>query len=1062
MAAWDHADPLFRFVHVRAPDVLRPPSHLQLPRVRVYFPDNLTALHAALQTAATAGSRGDMTELARRFVSDADRTDFGGAVFRGMRESIDPWFWSLDDYLVGLRDQPAVVDFEKILIGMLGASDVFYPDNEILWPVFRDALEALWRDVSDSIIAASIWPLVSPASQALLMRAIRLICLLNDIASLEWTPPTKPDGKPATALADLITTDRIRVTLLDGLVLLPADLFQPPDAAAAPAAPLPAPAGGGRRNQGTVLLRRQLARAADDLSRALRAVGDVKSRANVREHVPMVADARPYLSADTMAVVRAQAGMQEMPLPEAISVLDHRASLAPGVPLAAPEPPRVAAMRILNRRDLTGIHVTGGFTGVNLGDWSAAGLTRTPVVGDLLVVQQELLRYEAAEIADIENILAKERKLHVHHYKELQEQETTITTEHEEDRTHDNQTTDRQELSQEASRQVQTQMAFGAGVSVSASYGSVQIAANVNFSYATSSAESNRSASTFSKEVVDRSVQTIKDRRIEQRRSLRRQKMLDRNEHELNNETSENIIGIYQWVEKVYEAATFNYGRRMMLDMTVPEPALYLQFAQKLAAAAIVSADPPPALEIVDPANGVTREITADDIGELIDISELASRFRVRGLRPPPPRWAITSLKLGEDAQPPADKTADQLQTLFTKADYIKVPVNYVPSWYKATVNLLINFGQNDSIVSANTGSNATRDTYSRNIGNGPDGTQLPHWTAYSRNVAGVNTLAVGPFLDDLIAGLPNTISHAFSEQQQLTGAVALADTGDPSQPGTIPVALSVLGSPIYVATVTLVSERTEAAYKAWQLEQYEALVTAWEAWKQEFETAVRAAQNAAASNAAYPASTNSALADSQISTEMRRLFLQMLQVPGIGVGGAVSQPDLSDPTAPVPPQLNPTLAAAIGRQIQFVEQAFEWPQLTYRLYPYYWKPQTAWPAAMSINDPNPAFGDFLRAGSARMVVPVRPGFEIAVCSHLGINPPLPWGAGKPPIIDADPYISIAEEIKSAQTDLTIPQRVDTPWIVRLPTTLVKLKEDSELPIFREPTPVPPPPAPGP
>lgn len=227
MAAWDHADPLFRFVHVRAPDVLRPPANLKLPRVRVYFPDNLTALHAALQTAAAAGSRGDMTELARRFVSDTDGTEFGGAAFRGTRESVAPWFWSLDDFLVGLRDQPAVTDLEKTLIGVLADSDVFYPDNKILWPVFCDALMALWRDVSDSILAASIWPLVSPASQALLMRAIRLICLLNDVAAAEWMPPDKPDGKPAKALADLVTTDQIRVTLLDGLVLLPADLFQP-------------------------------------------------------------------------------------------------------------------------------------------------------------------------------------------------------------------------------------------------------------------------------------------------------------------------------------------------------------------------------------------------------------------------------------------------------------------------------------------------------------------------------------------------------------------------------------------------------------------------------------------------------------------------------------------------------------------------------------------------------------------------------------------------------------------------------------------------------------------
>src|SRR5689334_23213332 len=125
MAAWDHADPLFRFVHVRAPDVVRPAPDQTLPRVRAYFPENPTAFHAALQSSFADGSRSDMMELARRFVFDADRTDFADAVFRGTRESIDGWFWSLDDYLIALNDQPPVDEFEKVLVGTLAHSDVF-------------------------------------------------------------------------------------------------------------------------------------------------------------------------------------------------------------------------------------------------------------------------------------------------------------------------------------------------------------------------------------------------------------------------------------------------------------------------------------------------------------------------------------------------------------------------------------------------------------------------------------------------------------------------------------------------------------------------------------------------------------------------------------------------------------------------------------------------------------------------------------------------------------------------------------------------------------------------
>jgi len=107
----------------------------------------------------------------------------------------------------------------------------------------------------------------------------------------------------------------------------------------------------------------------------------------------------------------------------------------------------------------------------------------------------------------------------------------------------------------------------------------------------------------------------------------------------------------------------------------------------------------------------------------------------------------------------------------------------------------------------------------------------------------------------------------------------------------------------------------------------------------------------------------------------------------------------------------------------------------------------------MVMQDADANFTDFLRAGSARLVVPVRPGFEIAVCHHLGVKPLIPWRAGTPPIVDEEPYLSIAEEIKSSETALEKPVRIDKPWPVKLPTTLVILRDEvDQLPVFRPPT----------
>ena len=43
------------------------------------------------------------------------------------------------------------------------------------------------------------------------------------------------------------------------------------------------------------------------------------------------------------------------------------------------------------------------------------------------------------------------------------------------------------------------------------------------------------------------------------------------------------ISGVYQWVNKVYQAQMFNYGVRMMYDFMVAEPAAFLIYAMRSA-----------------------------------------------------------------------------------------------------------------------------------------------------------------------------------------------------------------------------------------------------------------------------------------------------------------------------------------------------------------------------------------------------------------------------------------------------------------------------------------------
>ena len=57
------------------------------------------------------------------------------------------------------------------------------------------------------------------------------------------------------------------------------------------------------------------------------------------------------------------------------------------------------------------------------------------------------------------------------------------------------------------------------------------------------------------------------------------------------------------------------------------------------------------------------------------------------------------------------------------------------------------------------------------------------------------------------------------------------------------------------------------------------------------------------------------------------------------------------------------------GRLIEFFEQAFEWEQITYLFYPYFWGRKANWIMLSNQSDPDPAFMQFLQGGAARVVL---------------------------------------------------------------------------------------------
>lgn len=109
-----------------------------------------------------------------------------------------------------------------------------------------------------------------------------------------------------------------------------------------------------------------------------------------------------------------------------------------------------------------------------------------------------------------------------------------------------------------------------------------------------------------------------------------------------------------------------------------------------------------------------------------------------------------------------------------------------------------------------------------------------------------------------------------------------------------------------------------------------------------------------------------------------------------------------------------------------------------------FWGRKGQWREHLFHEHPYPAFNQFLKAGYCRVVVPARLGFEGAIDHYLKIGDI--WNGGPLPTVSSGMYLSIADEIAEGldHPGDEVPQ--GDPWLVRIPTTLVRLRADNALP----------------
>lgn len=270
---------------------------------------------------------------------------------------------------------------------------------------------------------------------------------------------------------------------------------------------------------------------------------------------------------------------------------------------------------------------------------------------------------------------------------------------------------------------------------------------------------------------------------------------------------------------------------------------------------------------------------------------------------------------------------------------------------------------------------------------------------------------------------------------QRFSGGFWIWPTDLDEETGSVPFALVTDKVGDVAVAVEVICEATERARDLWRAQTHTQLVNAYRTRLSEYEAKRAELEAQAPAEIPYGSSARNRFL---MVDEVKRACVSVLTEQHFDLFRAID----IDPEGL--PRIDFNENALEGAYVRFFEQAFEWENLSWVAYPYFWGRKSTWLDRLAIEDDDPDFQSFLRAGYLRVQIPIRPGFVDAV-DHFRLYGE-PWQGGPLPALSDDMYLPIAEELaeKLGRPGDEVP--VGEPWEVRVPTSLVLLRTDDQLP----------------
>lgn len=615
-------------------------------------------------------------------------------------------------------------------------------------------------------------------------------------------------------------------------------------------------------------------------------------------------------------------------------------------------------------------------------------------IADYKVVEQTVHCYVEGEVAHIENVMARERR--EKSTRRLTRTEDTLTEKSEQERESitDTATTERYEMQNEVSKLIQQSMDLNAATQFNVKGARWDLSATAGFATHSTREQNTRQAITNAKEIVQKATERLTNKITEERIKKIVEEFEESNIHEFDNRKGDrHVVGVYRWVDKIYKNQVVNYGKRLMFEFMIPEPAklhkLGMKGAYDFTPSGILT-------EPIDPRTYTADGMNLSDYSKITEetVEKWAGMYNVE-FEPKP----LDEIYVGKTIA--IEKTTDDESV--SKSDSIKID-----SRYRAVGGKVLIAGNYD-------GDHGDRHNISALFGNGS------YDIASSSSVSnpGPNQQTTpGVYIRYGIRGVVDSGNY-----QPLSGFK-----------DEVPISLQYYNYHTGSVSYSIKCELTSEARMKWQQETFKAIIDGYEealaAYNDKLaEEKEKATANADTNPAFFRQMMNVVLRKNCISylidqsTSAMRTYGKDMTNGGASFGSYEVKVDsnLDD----------------YGAFVKFMEQAFEWDIMSYYFYPFYWANRTEWQKMYQYNESDdPLFRSFMQSGMARAIVTVRPGFEKAVRFYLQTGKI--WNGGEVPVIDDKLFLAIIEELAEPEG-----KKEGLAWATRVPTSLTILQANS-------------------